>query len=68
MFENLRAVMRNSNISTASLARIIGVTEKTASNKLNGVTEWTWTEIQSIRDLFPQYQLDWLFSRSHKTA
>jgi len=68
MFGNLRAALRDHHISTAMLARILGVTEKTANNKLSGVTDWTWTEIQSVRTLFPQYQLDWLFATDNKSA
>lgn len=62
MLENLKAAMRAKNISAAALARIIGTTEKTVNNKLNGLTEFTLREILLIKQcLFPEYDICYLF-------
>ncbi len=62
--KNLRAAMLLKKISTAALAALIGVTEKTANNKLNGETEFTLKEALAIKEnLFPEYDLGYLFAR-----
>lgn len=67
--KNLRSVMALKRISTAALAAVIGVTEKTANNKLNGETEFTLIEALTIkRELFPEYDLTYLFEREAPAA
>lgn len=67
--KNLRTVMAIKRISTAALAAVIGVTEKTANNKLNGETEFTLYEALTIkRELFPEYDLVYLFERDEEAA
>ncbi len=62
MLENLKAAMRAKNISAAAIAKLIGTTEKTVNNKLNGITEFTLKEALTIREyLFPEFDLYYLF-------
>lgn len=64
MFDNLKNAMSLKKISIRTVARLIGTTEKTVSNKLDGRTEFTLSEILAINEnLFPEYELRFLFKR-----
>ena len=67
MLENLRAAMRAKNISAAAIARVIGTTEKTVNNKINGITDFTLKEVLLIKEfLFPEYDICYLFQMSEE--
>lgn len=69
MLENLRQAMRVKNISAATLAKVIGTTEKTVNNKLNGISEFTVSEARMIhKALFPEYDFFYLFEREAQSA
>jgi transcriptional regulator with XRE-family HTH domain len=62
MLTNLRTAMKTKNISTLAIAKLIGTTEKTVNNKLNGISEFTLKEVLLIREcLFPEYDIYYLF-------
>lgn len=64
MLKNLQDAMNAKRISTRTIAQIIETTEKTARNKLDGVTEFTFDEAISIAEnLFPEYDLKYLFAK-----
>jgi plasmid maintenance system antidote protein VapI len=63
MFSNLLAELTRENIPIKEFAKKIGVTEKSARNKLNGKTEFTLSEIQKTFDLFPDLKMDYLFQK-----
>lgn len=55
--------MKVNGVSRQSIQALIGVTEKTLRNKLQGVTDFTWTEAKKIRNsYFPTEDYDTLFS------
>lgn len=63
MLHNLRSAMAAKKITTFAMAQLIGTTEKTANNKLNGVTDFTLPEALKLRNnLFPEYDLCYLFA------
>ena len=62
MFRNLNAELARKDIKTKDLAKIIGVADKTASNKLKGETEFTLSEIKKIAALFPDVSVEYLFA------
>jgi transcriptional regulator with XRE-family HTH domain len=65
MFENLRNELSKKRISNKAVADLIGCTQKTLDNKLNGVTEFTLSEILLISDnLLPEFELRYLFKRT----
>ena len=49
MYPNLRLEMIKANISIASLAGRIGVSEKTLRNKIKGETDFKWKEALTVR-------------------
>ena len=42
MFSNLKNELVKKDISVKQFGEFLGVSEKTASNKLNGITEFTY--------------------------
>lgn len=62
MMKNLRNELQKKNITIVAFASFLGVSEKTAQNKLNGVTDFTYPEAIKISTfLFPEYTLTYLF-------
>lgn len=67
MFPNLQAEMARNGITAADIARVIRKTDKSVKNKMNGVGDFSLTEIVNIRDnLFTGIALDFLFERGDK--
>ena len=52
------------------IAKTIGVSEKTARNKINGVTEWTVPEAVKINEVYfdGAQSVEYLFARANATA
>ena len=68
MFKNLRQALADKGMTMKAYAEFLGVTEKTLQNKINGVTEFTYDEVdRTARFLFPQYRIDYLFARTRET-
>lgn len=61
MYKNLEKAMKEKDMTRTHLAAILGVDIKSITNKMSGATEWKWSEVKKIRELFPKYTLDWLF-------
>lgn len=65
MFPNLMKEMKGKGITYRAVAGLIGCSEKSVQNKMNGTTEFTLSEILLINDnLFPEYELRYLFKRA----
>lgn len=63
MYKNLRNALHQKNISIKSYAEFLDVSEKTAQNKLNGITDFTFTEFRkTCKIMFPEYNTDYLFA------
>lgn len=69
MFRNLITILKKENISIKAFADFLGVSEKTAHNKLSERTAFTYPETQRIRlYLLPQYNPDYLFTTEDKAS
>ena len=55
--------MAKKHLSADDLGKIIGIQGRTMRNKLNGLTDFTWSEVCKIHDMFPQYTKEELFQR-----
>lgn len=63
MFRILRGEMVKANLTIAQLANKVGISEKSLRNKMNGTTEFTWSEILKIREIVaPTMPLEELFT------
>lgn len=63
MFENLRTVILSEGFSFHGFSEILGISEKTLSNKLNGTTEFTFSELKKILSIFNKYSKEYLFKQ-----
>jgi hypothetical protein len=64
MLENLQNAMNAKKVTTRALALLIGTTEKTAKNKIDGITDFTFDEaVAIIENLFPEYDMRYLFAK-----
>lgn len=62
MYRTLKAEMVRADISVKTLALRIGITERSLRNKINGKTEFLWSETLKIRKIVsPQMPLEDLF-------
>lgn len=62
---NLSAEMARFGVSYADLMELLNCSQKTVSNKLNDVTEFSVSEAMDIRDkFFPGMRLEYLFART----
>lgn len=65
MFGNLSSELKRKGITNKAVAVLIGCTEKTFQNKLNGVTEFTLSEVLLINEnLLPEFELRYLFKKA----
>ena len=53
--DNLKAEMQRNGLTVRDIMRTIGCSEKTARNKINGETDFTYPEAEEVRNrLFPE--------------
>lgn len=63
--KNLKNALYSKKITIKSFADFLGVSLKTAQNKLDGRTEFTYSEFKKICELlFPEYRPEYLFDES----
>lgn len=64
---NIKHVLASKSISTKAFAEFLGVSEKTAYNKLMGITDFTYPEAEKIMEIMlPEYNARFLFSNVHE--
>ena len=60
---NLRAEMERYGVTVADIQKILGCSEKTVRNKINGETDFTLPEAFKIKnEFFKGYTLEYLFA------
>ena len=61
---NINAEMVRRRIRKPEVAAALGINQKTFRNKLSGKSEFTFSEVQMVRDtFFPDLSLEYLFER-----
>ena len=61
-YPNLSAEMSRNGYTVSDLASAWGTTERTARNRINGITDITFAQCKQLRDaLFSGLSLDYLF-------
>lgn len=68
MFINLLAELARNNIKQKTLAKNLGISEKTLINKLKGKTEFTLKEMLIIKHIFHNKELEYLFYNEKEFA
>ena len=66
MHKNLKKVLDDKGISTKQYAIMLGVSEKTAYNKVFGDNDLTLKEAMRTRILFPEYSMEYLFKEDYE--
>ena len=67
MYNNLRAELARIGRSTADTAKIIGISERAAYNKIYGRTDFTISEAMKLRNaLFPWADIEYLFGKGER--
>ncbi len=65
MYRILKGEMVKIGLPISDLAQKIGVSEKTLRNKLNGCTDFTWSEVLAIKKIVnPEMKIEELFVKS----
>ncbi len=61
---NIEKAMPQFNVTYFDIQQVLNCSEKTVRNKMQGVTDFTYSEVRNIRDkLFPGMELEYLFDR-----
>ncbi len=68
MFDNLKKALREKYITVPMYAKIIRACESSTRHKLNGETEFTYSEIAATSEFFPEYRLEWLFNPGNQKS
>ena len=58
----IRNAMDKRNLTYSGLAALLGISEKTAKNKVSGRSEFTYGEARKVKTIFPEYDLDYLMT------
>lgn len=62
LMDNLKAEMQRNGLTVRDIMVTIGCSEKTARNKINGETDFTYPEAEKVRNsLFPGMRMEYLF-------
>lgn len=69
MYKNLLEILHKKKITMKAYAEFLGVSEKTAQNKVYGRTEFTLSEAtKTCSFIAPEYKLDFIFERVEADA
>ena len=67
MYYRLKNEIDKRGYTIEKFASMVGIAEKTLRNKLNGSTDFTWSEVLLIRRLIdPKMALEELFKKENK--
>ena len=69
MFRELLGEMIKKGISKADLAKVLKISERTLKNKLNGITDFSWSEVKKIKSVVaPEMECSKLFATEQDRA
>lgn len=68
MYNNLVEILRKKGVTNKAYAEFLGISEKTAWNKIQGRTEFTLGEAQKTCLLLPEYKMDYIFAVEAQVA
>ncbi|MCI9641225.1 MAG: DNA-binding protein [Eubacterium sp.] len=65
MYKNLSDVLKAEGITQKEYGVLLGISEKSITNKISGVTEFTYSEFKKTMLLLKKYNADFLFAESN---
>ena len=66
MFSNLSAEMARRNMTIEDLSVKTNISYESMKNKMSGATEFKRSEMLAIKNVFPKYDLDYLFENAEE--
>lgn len=67
MFPNLSAELARSRMDLKMLSTATGIGYESLKNKMRGITEFKLGEMISIKNVFPEFSMDYLFASDEET-
>lgn len=65
---NIKTALEKKGITKKMYAEFLGISEKSAYNKIKGITAFTMPEANKTKHvLFPEYDIEYLFSTEPNT-
>ena len=64
-YPTLKAEIAKAGILEKDIAERIGITPRSFSDKINGKTDWNWTEAVTIHACFPNIEMLELFKNEN---
>lgn len=61
-YPNLNQLLEQRHISAPMLAKVIGVSDKSALDKIKGKYDFKLEEAKAVMTLFPEYDFDYVFA------
>lgn len=61
MFKNLSDALKAEGITRQQYGVLLGISEKSVTNKISGTTEFTYSEFKKTTLLLKKYNADFLF-------
>lgn len=68
MFNNLKAEMTRHGVSKKELAKQLGISEWTLNRKLNGLSQFTLSDMSTIKKVFDDCTVTYLFFEALQNA
>lgn len=68
MYKNLAEILKRKGITIKAYAELLGISEKSAQNKIYARTEFTLGEALKTCALMPEYKMDYVFAMEEKVA
>lgn len=62
MYKNLEAILNSKGITKKQLGILLGISEKSVNNKINGITDFTYTEFKKVMTLLNEFNADYVFA------
>lgn len=63
MLKNLKKILDDKGITVKAYAEFLGISEKTARNKLQGKTEFLFSEVlKTCTFICPEYRMEYVFA------
>ena len=65
-YPNLVSLLEQRRISAPMLAKVIGVSDKSALDKIKGLYDFKLDEAKKVMTLFPEYSFDFVFAKGER--
>lgn len=59
----LKRIIEGRGVPMKDCAALLGVSEKTLYNKLIGATDFSYGEVQKLKAILPEYNIDYLLTK-----